>query len=460
MKFTKFGKALVMGALSVGVILSVTSCIQSYSVGYIFVTGTVTAQSSSAGIITGFKINHNTGQLTQVNGLPVASGGANPVRAVLVNAGRFLYVLNRGTTASGGSDCTSSDPCINSNITQFAVGGNGSLTPQQTFYTQGTNPFRIIADGAGNFIYVLDHDSPNNPNNPYCAAALGNDTNGHPITACGDITAFAVNPTTGRLSLLIDAQATSNLNSTVQLSYFPVPANPVDFALVGSSLLTLNGTAPTDFVNTGYSGGTTTFPYTYAQGSGQLNLSQNTSQSFSHFTQGTAIQFSGAGIYLLDNEAPAGANATGATSQILPFTLGTGGSLNPQTGGPVADDPTLSNPIYVLTESKGKWVYVANFGNNTTSQTGAESGIAGYVVDPSTHQLSFIAGEPFGTGSGPVCIVEDPSSQYIYTANFNDSTVTGRLIDQNAGVLNNLRAPNSYALPGPATWCLVSGRTN
>src|ERR1017187_5629469 len=135
MKFTKFGKALVMGALSAGVILSVTSCIQSYSVGYIFVTGTVTAQSSGAGIITGFKINHNQGQLTQVNGLPIASGGANPVRAVLVNAGRFLYVLNRGTTASGGSNCTRLDPCINSNITQFAVGGNGSLTPQQTFYT-------------------------------------------------------------------------------------------------------------------------------------------------------------------------------------------------------------------------------------------------------------------------------------------------------------------------------------
>ena len=85
MKFKKFGKALLMGALSLGVILSVTSCIQSYSVGYLFVIGTATAQSSGSGIITGFKINHNTGQLTQLNGLPVASGGANPARAVLIS---------------------------------------------------------------------------------------------------------------------------------------------------------------------------------------------------------------------------------------------------------------------------------------------------------------------------------------------------------------------------------------
>ena len=87
MKFTKFGKALLMGALSAGVVLSVTSCVQSYTVGYLYVTGTVTAQTSGAGIISGFKIDHNTGLLTIMHGLPVSSGGANPVRAFLVSKG-------------------------------------------------------------------------------------------------------------------------------------------------------------------------------------------------------------------------------------------------------------------------------------------------------------------------------------------------------------------------------------
>jgi hypothetical protein len=58
-------------------------------------------------------------------------------------------------------------------------------------------------------------------------------------------------------------------------------------------------------------------------------------------------------------------------------------------------------------------------------------------------------------------MVEDPSNQYIYTANFNDSTVTGRSIDQNDGYLNPLpsSANKSYPLNGPATWCMVTGRT-
>ncbi len=63
MKFTKFGKALLMSALSAAVALSVTSCVQSYTVGYLYVTGTNTAQPGGNGIITGFKIDHNTGKL-------------------------------------------------------------------------------------------------------------------------------------------------------------------------------------------------------------------------------------------------------------------------------------------------------------------------------------------------------------------------------------------------------------
>jgi 6-phosphogluconolactonase (cycloisomerase 2 family) len=125
----------------------------------------------------------------------------------------------------------------------------------------------------------------------------------------------------------------------------------------------------------------------------------------------------------------------------------------------VADDPTLSNPIYLMVESKGKFLYVANQGNNTNT-TDPQSGIAGYVIDPSTHQLSFIAGEPFGSGAGPQCIVEDPSDQYIYLADLYDSSVSGRVVDPNSGVLNNLRVSTSYALGGPATWCLIDGRTS
>ncbi|MGD0788559.1 MAG: beta-propeller fold lactonase family protein [Terracidiphilus sp.] len=401
-------------------------------------TGTATAQSSGSGIISGFKIDHNTGKLTPINGLPISSGGANPGRAVLISGSRFLYVLNRGVNSTGGSECTTANPCQNSNITEFAVGGNGILTPQETFYTQGINPFRIFADASGGFLFVLDHDSPSNAS---CALALGPSAK-----TCGDVTVFSINSSTGRLQLVVNAQVTA-ANGTA-LTYFPVPANPIDFLLSGGYVFVLSGTPVT---------GDSVFPYTEAQSTGQLTIGQNASQPLD-IAQATAITSGSGYVYVLDNE-PITANGATSPSQILPFSVGSGGALLAQTGGIVPDDPTLSNPIYLLVESKGKFLYVANQGNNTDT-TNAQSGLAGYVIDPSTHQLSYIAGEPFGTGAGPQCLVEDPSNQFIYTANFNDSTVTGRVVDPNSGVLNNMRVTNSYSLSGPAAWCLVDGRTD
>ncbi|MGD0901756.1 MAG: beta-propeller fold lactonase family protein, partial [Terracidiphilus sp.] len=346
MKFTRFGKALLMGALSVGIVLSVTSCVESYTVGFLYVTGTVTAQSSNSGIISGFKIDHNTGKLTPINGMPISSGGANPERAALLLGSRFLYVLNRGTNAQGGSVCTTANPCENSNITQFAVGGNGILTPQQTFYTQGINPIRMFADAAGAYLFVLDHDAPSNA---ACALALGASAK-----TCGDITVFSINSSTGRLQLVVNAQV-SAANGT-PLTYFPVPANPIDFLLNSSYILTLSGTPAT---------GDVVFPYNEGLASGQLTVTQNSAQAL-NIAQAAAITGGSSYVYVLDNE-PIVANGTTSASQILPYSVGTGGALEPQIGGIVPDDPTLSNPIYLLVESKSKFLYVANQGNNTNT---------------------------------------------------------------------------------------------
>jgi len=446
MKFTKFGKALLLSALSAGLILGVTSCIQSYGTGYLYVTGTNTSQPTGVGIISGFVVDHNTGKLFPIHGLPVSSGGANPGRFVLTVGSKFIYVLNQGVTASGSTNCTTASPCQNSNITQFAVGGNGILTAQETFYTQGINPFRIMVDGSGSYLYVLDHDSPDNYNQSEPAIANGCTQALTGATTCGDITAFSINPTTGRLSLIQNAQVkvTTTANGTQNLTYFPVPANPIDFVLNGSYVLSLYGTPA--------SGDSVFF---YATSNGQLTITN--SQPYAPGTHhATAIVVAGSVTYILDNEAPS-PNPNGAVSQILPYNIGTG-TLTPEPGGSVPDDPTLSNPNYILQESKGKFLYLVNQGGNPAVPTNPNGGLAGYVIN-SPYQLTFTDPSYFGTGSAPQCIVEDPSAQFIYTAN-NDSTVTGRVVDPNAGVLTDLRVASSYALQGPAAWCVIDSRTN
>ena len=358
-----------------------------------------------------------------------------------------------------GSNCTSSAaPCTGSNVTLFTVGGNGSLSPQpQVFTSQGNNPIRLIADATGAFVFVLDHDAPDSgksaPNS--CSLALGSS-----VTTCGDITIFKIDQSTGRLSLILNSQVSSATGQP--LPYFPVPADPIDFLLTGSYMLTLSGTPAT---------GDSVFPYNYSQANGQLSISQNGPQPL-NINEATAIQSGNGSVYVLDNEPITITSGGGSLfppgtspGQILPFTVGTGGALQAQTGGAVPVDPTQSNPLFLLVESKGKWTYVANTGNNSDPNN-AQSGLTGYVIDSATKQLTPMSGSPFaspvGSGAGPQCLVQDPSNQFIYTANFNDSTVSGRVVDQNSGVLNHLpgNANKAYALPGPASFCLVNGRTS
>jgi 6-phosphogluconolactonase (cycloisomerase 2 family) len=451
MKFRKFGKTVLTAALGSAIIFSLSSCVQSFTSGYLYVTGTVTATPAGNGIISGFKIDNNTGKLTAIHGLPTSSGGANPVRAVLIPGGRFVYVLNRGTTASGGSDCTAADPCPNANITQFAVGGNGILTPQLTFFTQGINPFRLLTDTSGNYLIALDQEAPAGT---YCSTVVAG------ATSCGDITIFHIDGTTGRPSLVTNAQLTSSTGTSV--TYFPVPANPVDFVSAAGYIFTLSGTA-------GAKTGQIVYPYGYNSTTGQLTVSQSTPQILNNgsgglLDQGSAIVYAGGKVYVLDNE-PLSATVTinGVTtttstpSQILQFTVGTNGALQSLTGGAVQDDPSQSSPIYLILESKNKFVYVAN---QLGSGISSGSGIAGFTIDPASGILIEDGGSPWGTGSNPQCLLEDPSNQFLYTAN-GDSTVSGRVISPNTGDLSNMHgSTGSFPLLGPATWCFASGRTN
>jgi 6-phosphogluconolactonase (cycloisomerase 2 family) len=452
MKFRKFGKTVLTAALSSAIVFSLSSCVRSFTAGYLYVTGTVTATPSGNGIISGFKINNNNGKLTTMHGLPVGSGGANPVRIVLLSGGNFVYVLNAGATASGSATCTTSDPCLNSNITEFAVGGNGILTYQNTFYSQGINPMRMLSDTSGTHLIVLDHDAPANT---YCSAIITG------ATSCGDITVFTIDQTTGRLTLVTNAQLTTSAGT--QVTYFPVQANPIDMATTSSYVMTLAGAAsasPTAVV-TDPTQGQTVYPYTYNASTGQLTTTQSVPQIINnglgnYVGQATALVYAGSKMYVLDNEVL----SNGVPGQILPFTIGTNGALQSLVGGAVADDSTQESPIYLIQDSKAKFIYVANQGGSSITNG---AGIVGYTIDPSSSQLTENSGSPYivGTGAIPVCLLEDPSNQYIYTANAGDSTVSGKLLDPNAGVLNPMQGwSGSIALNGPATWCVATGRTN
>jgi hypothetical protein len=67
---------------------------------------------------------------------------------------------------------------------------------------------------------------------------------------------------------------------------------------------------------------------------------------------------------------------------------------------------------------------------------------------------------PYPVGNGPVCMVEDPSSQYVYTSNSNDGSVTGRFINPNTGQLSDLSRGSVFSATGLATCLAVSGNVD
>jgi len=112
----------------------------------------------------------------------------------------------------------------------------------------------------------------------------------------------------------------------------------------------------------------------------------------------------------------------------------------------------------MVKETNHGFIWVTAQGINTNNNTPG-SVVTAYTLQ-TNGQLNDAntGGNILTVGSGPRCVVEDPSNQYLYTANFNDSTITGKKIDQVAGTLQTL--PKAMpAPPGSPTWCAVTGST-
>jgi 6-phosphogluconolactonase (cycloisomerase 2 family) len=410
---------------SVAMGLGMTAC-GGGTIGFMWVLGTQYNQ------IAGFKIDDFSGNLTQIPHSPFSTGGADPVSIVVKPGGRFIYVVNKG-----GSNNTGVNPACGTSgsISEFSVGGQGVLTFQQCFQSQGTNPVWAAHDSTGNFLYVLDQQAP-----PVSATTA--DPN-PALPPNGDITVFSVDPNTGRLTLVLNQQI-KDPNTGLQLTYFPVGNQPSMLALSGGCVFTLN------------SADQTVFPYAAGTG-GQLTQTTN-SLITTGATRATSIIAGGSGIYITDAGAP---NTPG---QILPFTVGTTScSLNTITGGATANISPASNPVYALVGGTGgsasnTHLYVAN--QSTTNTTNPNSTISAFNIQANgqLQPLPDAGNNPYPVGAGPVCMVEDPSNQYIYTSN-GDGTVTGKVIST-IGQLSDLKRVTTFTATGQATCLAVSGNVD
>ncbi|MBE7158607.1 MAG: beta-propeller fold lactonase family protein, partial [Rhodospirillales bacterium] len=148
------------------------------------------------------------------------------------------------------------------------------------------------------------------------------------------------------------------------------------------------------------------------------------------------------------------------SNQIVQYTVGTSCALSTVVGGSVPNIGGTANPvnaIYVAGSSSNNYLYVIN--QSTTDSTQVNSSISAFTVT-STGQLQEVSdpkNNPYSVGSAPACIVEDPSSKYIYTANNGDGTVTGKIVNKANGQLANLPRGTNFNAVGKATCLAVTG---
>ncbi len=447
MKFCSLRRTLLAIA-GVGVSLGLTSCANDHTVGYTYVLGT-SANGQPAGQIGEFREDNNNGTLSGIAGSPLGSGGLNPVRAVVPAGNRFFYVVNAGTPSA---DANGNVTYSSSNIALFTIGGYGQLSSQLQYSSQGFGSERILADSSGAHLFVLDKyanvgivngtAAPTGviQSGPTAAYPCKDpDTARFPNTyhPTGAITVFAIDGATGRLGVQQNQRQQN-------LTYFPVGCNPVDFRLAGSYLYTMDaGAASNNDLQTVY-------VYSVAS-SGQLTPTQTSVIQITNdnSTNITAITGDTAGkyVYLLDTP----------NNRIFLYTVGTNGVLTAVSGSPYNNgaNSQAGGPVQTVTDSTNKYVYDINAGP-AGGTTNANSDIGGFSVNGTTGYFDTLtANSPYaGTVSGPVCIFEDPTNQFIYVAGSLDNSITGRRIDPNTGTLTPLRTRATVPTVGTPSWCL------
>ncbi len=371
MKFSKSGHALLAAAVSIGIGLGITSCGQSNTIDYLFVT----ASKQNPGQVSVYRVDQLSGALTQIPDSPYGSGGRNPVAVLASPNGKNLYVVNHDDNT----------------IVESTIGTDGKLYPQHTYNTPGTEPTALAMNSAGTLMFVVDTFQAG-----FTAANPGP----------GAVVVYPVNS---------DGSLGTNI-ANGNLPYWPVQNNPSSVNVP----VPLTTSSTTDFVyvvntNTAAQGGTiSAFSFSTASGGGAL-----TPVTGSPFSAGVAPNASASDptarfLYVTDS----------ATNQLIAYGIVTGGVLVPLQNGPFKTDVF---PNAVTVSPNGMFLYVANFNSNDISAFAIDQG-TGQPTSLATNSFATKTGPT-------CVLIEPAFGRFLYTSNFLDNSITGYQLDANTGIL-------------------------
>jgi len=438
MKFSQIRRLTQATVLSLAIGLGMTACSSDYTIDFLYVTASRALPGGGLdGAISAYKVDNQSGALTQIVDSPYDSGGQGPVDIVLSPNNQALYVVNNQ----------------DSTIVEFLIGTDGKIYQQFVYHlglnaaTMGNSPVSAVVDPTNSFLVVAFSYQH--------GFATGN-------PGPGGVTVFPIAggasplcPSTG----LTGTQPTNSLCAPIQVAGLPYTAvslnpvavgvtpNPSNCPITGGSVspsCPLNGgdyvpsiyvveqtiltsTAQTSTAGTiltynlSLTNGSLTFVSTAAAGVGPASIAED---PLAHF------------VYLADENA----------NQIIGYIVQTNGSLTPMVNGPFSAGLF---PEGIVADPRDKFIYVTNYNNSTVN---------GYAIDPATGTPAGVASNGVtAVGTGPKCITIEPSrGLYLYTANFVDNSVSGLQLDPHSGALSSIQNTPFNAAGNPTCATAVS----
>ena len=333
------------------------------------------------GDFSGYRMNIFTGELTPLPGSPFAPGPYFPEYAQVVGVAidtrdRFLYSAAVGGVTFPGNV-----------ILGFSIGANGVLTPLPSAATTG-GPFESLAvDPSNRFLYTTGPYTGIVGFSINAATGLLTSVPGGSFDTGGVLVGTIIDPA-GRFVYVRDFLASALLGFKIN------PATGALTQIPGSPFAGVSGAVVIDptgrflYAFEGI-GGVNINEYTIDNRTGALTLSPRSPFAAPVGVVDAVVDPTGRFLYALDSTAL----DTQASNRIVGFFI------NPFTGGltrlPSAPIPTGSDPGGLTVDPTGRFVYVANEGDNTVSE---------YAIEPWSGALQPLPGSPVPTGSGPTGI--------------------------------------------------------
>ncbi|MBT9331336.1 lactonase family protein [Paracidobacterium acidisoli] len=415
MKFRKTGQVLLAVAATAAVGLGTISCGQSHTIDYVYVT----SNKNSPGEINAFRVDSQSGALTQITGSPFASGGNNPVAEVTSPDSQYLFVANRD----------------DGSVVRFQIGSDGTLAKQNACTTPGSSPSSMTFSSDGTLLFVVDFYqsgfSDTNPG-PGDLVVYNVNSDGSLGTAAGNCTPVT-NTATGQpywalgrypgtvatTPLTFVSASTPGANSTLYPYVFVTATN----TYVTTTTPPTTGAPPAP---SGLQG--QIYGFSIAKG-GVLSSVAGSPFTAGATPTGLALDPTGRFLYTTDSQQ----------DQLIGYTISTKGVLTAINSGPVA---TGTFPVAVTVDPTGFYAYLVNYTSGTVSE---------YAIDQATGAPTAGASSAAKADAGASSIVIDPGlARVVLTANFTGADITSMTLNPNTGALSE--NPNSpYPTGGQPT---------